>query len=86
MSTCKSCGAPVLWIVTRLGRRMPVDAEPHSKGNILVLDPPNGRSPIGHVLGGDALWEALHGAPERVHRSHFSTCPDADKHRKGTSR
>lgn len=44
-ATCRSCGAPIVWIVTRGGKRMPVD--------------------------------------EGSRESHFATCPDAAKWRRG---
>lgn len=28
VSTCRSCGAPVIWVLTSVGKRMPLDAEP----------------------------------------------------------
>lgn len=81
MPACKSCRAPILWVVAAAsGKRMPVDAEPTAEGAVLVLNPPDA-APVGHVLSGDALDMAREGCPERVHRSHFATCPNADTHR-----
>jgi hypothetical protein len=28
MANCKGCGAPIMWIVTRDGKKMPLDAKP----------------------------------------------------------
>ncbi len=72
-STCKSCGARIVWCRTREGKRMPVDAEPHPEGN-LVID----ANQQAHVLTRDEL---LPGAANRF-RSHFATCPHAAGHRK----
>lgn len=30
-SQCRSCKAPVIWIKTRSGRRMPLDAKPEKR-------------------------------------------------------
>ncbi len=74
MTRCKSCGAPVLWCkVTNSDRRMPVDPEPSSRGNVRVV---NG---FATVLG--AL--EVHAADaEPLYLSHFVTCPQAAKHRR----
>lgn len=53
---CKSCGAPMVWLFTVGGSRMPVDA-----GTVLQLD---------EIFDIDR------------HKSHFATCPNADKHRR----
>lgn len=75
-SFCRSCKAPVIWARTPAGRNMPVDAEPSPKGN-LVLDTRSQPAHV-HVLGPlDEPAEGLH-----RHESHFSTCPNADQHRK----
>lgn len=44
MSTCRSCGAEVLWAKTRAGKAMPVDPEPTAEGNVLV----GGKERAGH--------------------------------------
>lgn len=37
MSVCRSCGAPIVWATVRTsGRRIPLDAEPSSAGNVLL--------------------------------------------------
>ena len=30
MSECKSCKAPILWVETKAGKKMPLDAKPFS--------------------------------------------------------
>jgi len=32
VTRCRSCGAPVIWIVTAKGKRMPVEAEGAKRG------------------------------------------------------
>lgn len=68
MSTCRSCGAEILWAVTANGKRMPLDAQP-VPGLFAIRDLP-GHDP-----------EAT-SPPISVYRSHFATCPNADQHRK----
>jgi hypothetical protein len=72
MSACRSCGAPIRWVITVNDKRMPVDDEPVPDGNVLldgdratVIDP-------GQLL--------LDDPPRFV--SHFATCPNADHHRR----
>jgi aspartate 1-decarboxylase len=66
MSTCRSCGATVEWVVTAKGSRMPLDIQtPPGKGNIVV---DNGIARAVKV-------------GEGVRISHFATCPNAAKHR-----
>ena len=64
-SSCRGCGAPIVWALTHTGARIP-------------LDP---RSPVyelGHEYGTDGLPVARV-AGERFLVSHFRTCPKADE-------
>jgi hypothetical protein len=72
-STCKSCGAPIRWAVTRAtGARIPLDPRPVASGNIVVE--PSG---FVRVLGrGEVV------SPGDRFVSHFVTCPFAAAHRK----
>ena len=77
MSTiCRSCAAPVLWVITQREKRMPVDAEPSDKGNVLLR--PDGK---GCVLSGPALDDARTRG-DRLHVPHFATCPHWKQWRK----
>jgi hypothetical protein len=74
-STCRSCGAPIIWSTTiGLGRRIPLDAEPVGDGNVVL------------TLKG-AMVSPPSGVPDptgsKRYKSHFSTCPNAAKHRRG---
>jgi hypothetical protein len=78
MSVCRSCSAPVLWVGTEKGNRMLLDREPYDGDHpaglfvIRVLD--------GKVLAIAVTPDAFPGEP--VYRSHFATCPDANRWRK----
>lgn len=75
-STCRSCGATIWWAHTDTGLRIPIDP------------PPPGGDPDGTLIG----WRADDGTIRVTHpknawgglrcRAHFSTCPDADTHRR----
>lgn len=68
---CSSCGAAIVWAVTVAGARMPVDAAPSPKGN-LVLE--------GETVRVVPPPDLLDQRPR--HTSHFATCPDAAQFRK----
>lgn len=80
MSTCKSCGAPVLWAKhATTGTLMPLDPQPSPAGNIwLVGGKRSGTVPICRVASQPVP------APEgaNLYTSHFATCPNAAQHRR----
>ena len=80
MSRCKSCGAEIIWIKMKSGKAMPVDAEqvtywekPRAAGKVIT---PNGEI-VSCEFEGD-----LQKATGIGYISHFSTCPNAGKHRR----
>lgn len=82
--TCRSCAARMLWATTPSGKANPLDVEPSSEGNVLLMAPFNvrvGDSALAVTLSGDAL-EWARGLGLQLRTSHFATCPDRDKHRK----
>lgn len=81
---CKSCGAAIVWAKTTSGRTMPVDAEPTDDGTIHL----NGSDcEVLSKADREAVLAAddLSGRYTRLHKSHFSTCPQAARHRKPKS-
>lgn len=62
--------------MTESGKRMPLDAEPHPEGNVLMVA--GGSGPVARVLSASAA-ATTSGA---LFRSHFVTCPDAGKWRR----
>lgn len=65
---CRSCGAPILWARTTKSKSIPLDADPCEDGNLTLIE-------------GVAHYGALAG--QRHYKSHYATCPDAARWRKG---
>ncbi len=67
---CKSCGAPVHWLMnTTSGKYAPIDAAPVLGGNVAI-----------DLYAG--IYSILKRQPDRLaHTSHFATCSQARKYR-----
>ena len=77
---CRSCGAPLLWALTKKGRRIPLDRNPVPDGNIEIEEADEG-PPMSRVVSGQGeLSPGLF--PATRYKSHFSTCPNAKRHRR----
>lgn len=73
---CNHCRAPILWARTTGDRLMPIDADPHPDGNVLVDDAG------GHLVAGVLSPNQAAGARDRgqlLYRHHKLTCPHADR-------
>lgn len=77
LQQCRSCRARIRWVSTTHGRSMPIDPDPVPDGNLILTYPSPG-SVLAIVVDPNALM--LDDPPRYV--SHFSTCPNADQHRK----
>lgn len=73
---CDSCSAPVIWGITKLGKRMPVDVEPNSAGTVALERRHDGQ------IGADTLPVARRFGRTDLRTSHFATCPFAARHRR----
>lgn len=95
MNTCRSCRAPLLWVLNdHTGRVQPLDAAPTEDGNIVLtgrqrVSAGGEEFPEAHVLQGDDLDDTLERpAPYREaagrgrYSSHHATCPQADQWRR----
>lgn len=85
VTTCKSCGAKIVWIKTQNGRSMPCDEEQveyqkNYRGSALIVTK-DGEVVRGNIVkgGGSALVPIVDGIG---YVSHFATYPNADKHRR----
>lgn len=79
-SECRSCHASIIWVRTERGKRMPLDAEPvdatRATRSVFVLrELENDGGPLAV-----AAWGLEGTEPHYI--SHFSTCPNADTHRR----
>lgn len=82
-SACRSCGAPVVWaVVHRSGRRIPLDRESlaEPRPGIAAYNPATGRC---HIVSTADLYltERWREAGATFHRTHFASCPQADRWR-----
>jgi len=75
MDKCRSCGAPIKWVVTQKNRRMPVDLEPVEGGNIELHPQGEFRPPL-------AVYHSIRPPGIKYYISHFATCPKAEQHRR----
>jgi hypothetical protein len=89
VATCRSCGAEIRWVTLAKGaKKHPVDRQPRCAfergprsllGAIAVPADINKAFVISQYTTISELQETI------VYRSHFASCPDADKHRKAAA-
>mgnify|MGYP001580168752 CR=1 FL=1 len=87
MSTCRSCGAEIVWARTAAGKRMPVTSAQRPDGNLILVGARRGHRPRGYPNLGVPTIMALPYDPAKHarlgrHVSHFADCPNADTHRR----
>lgn len=71
---CRSCGAEILWALTKNGKRIPLNAEPveRMKGTFQLTYPGGeGSEPVAVTMAGTDVYV-----------SHFATCPNASAWRR----
>ena len=86
VTTCSSpsCREDIVWCYTENRRRMPVDAAPDPRGNVVRIGTRDG-APLVKVLGPQAVIELneRERQPDTEARprylAHFVTCPDAQR-------
>ena len=70
-SECRTCGSQIVWATTEKGKKMPLDAEPTSKGRFVLEGDDKDRKAVfvhDDQYTGDR------------YESHFKTCPQASEH------
>ena len=67
MARCRDCDAPVRFVATASGKRMPIDIDPTPTGNVVILDG------MARVLTADQL--AQRNQPAQRFMPHAATCP-----------
>lgn len=75
LSKCRSCKQPILFALTRKGRRIPLDPDPVENGNIRLTEVEGRKLPLARVVDGTEN-------PGPRYRTHFASCPDADRFRR----
>lgn len=69
LGECNACGAEVRWILTPKGKRMPIDPDSGSLGNVVIDRIDSKGVEHGHVLKKDEDPTTPRYVP------HFATCP-----------
>lgn len=77
-SVCKSCGASIFFATTDKSARTPIDFEPCDDGNLSVS---RGIPLPKAVVLRPAQAAGMREAGMPTYRSHFASCPDADRFR-----
>lgn len=80
-TTCKSCGARIVWVRTAEGRNMPIDTQPSPAGNVRIIGL-KGNHPVVAVYRDADTAAGLADPDEQRWLSHFATCPQAAEHRR----
>jgi hypothetical protein len=75
---CRTCNAPITWVITPTGGHMPLNPEPADDGNIWIATlTADGKMVIGVALHHDGVPEG-----QTAYVSHFVDCPQAQSWRK----
>ena len=80
ISTCRSCGAPIVWIKTASGKSMPCDASP-----VYFKENEKGKDRVVTLTGATVCCDIITEPPVIGfvgYRPHYSTCNDPGKFRK----
>ncbi len=78
-TTCRSCGAEIIWAKTVNGKTIPLNAKSSVSGNIFLQyesDPRDHPMAIVVPRGGGLSYQTA------LYTSHFTNCPQAGAHRK----
>lgn len=84
MTTCRSCHAQIIWVVTEAGRKMPLDPEPTEAGKVIIRMGPHHEQAVAHVETAEetvARLKAAIPAARTAYIPHHASCPDAAKWR-----
>lgn len=78
MAHCSSCGRQIRWVVVaKSGKKMPIDMQPASDGNLIALGTSDSASGLPFVMYASPSEDVL----RNRYKSHFATCPHAAAHR-----
>lgn len=78
---CRSCKSLIVWTRTSSGKLMPCDVSPTEDGTFYLFRKPDAIEAV-HVGSQDPRAAKAKARGDKTYTSHFSTCPNADAHRK----
>ena len=77
-STCRTCGADVVWVVTEKGKPMPLDVDAGGGGRFRAEYENASHDTVVHFVKDSEMADN----DQPLYTSHFATCPDRDLHRR----
>lgn len=78
---CRSCRALIVWTRTERGKTMPCDVAPSEDGQFFLFRRATFVEAV-HINSVSKSAQVAHERKQGRHHSHFSTCPNADQHRR----
>jgi hypothetical protein len=72
-NTCRWCGMPIRWVTTERGRRMCLDPEPTSVGNVALVTTADGLRARALATAELAEWRGPLWLPHMASCSHVTT-------------
>jgi DNA polymerase-3 subunit epsilon len=84
-ATCSSCGEPLVWVITKDGRKMPTNPKVFTAS--IASGPPSGRELMLVTDDGDVVRcvevpRGFEGPTIQGREAHWSSCAHAERHRK----
>lgn len=80
-TACRACGADIYFAVHAFtGELAPINWEPDPKGDLILVEPTTPRPAYPGYRHHAPLFDPR---PECFYTSHYATCPDAERFRKG---
>lgn len=83
---CRTCGAPVLWVKTEKGARMPLDPEPVEGGRVIIaMGPQMGQETAHTETRGETgvRLKCKEPAARTAYMPHHATCPQGREWQRG---
>lgn len=78
---CRSCKRLIVWVKTSRGKSMPCDISPDPAGTFYLFRKSD-RIEAEHVNSHSDRAQNAFARGDKKYTSHFSTCPNADEHRR----
>jgi hypothetical protein len=80
-TTCRACGADIFFAVHAFtGELAPINLEPDPQGELMLVAPQTGRPAYPCYRHHAPLFDPR---PDQFYTSHYATCPEAERFRKG---